>query len=148
MTLLVVHQNVVYIDRFTAIADSADSACKVIEMKGVKYACAGCGDVAHRAMFELSRATSWFETVKSVMNDADGTYIVARIDGELYVLDLSVPEPRFSPALPPNASGLQHMAGSGWKFFHAYFREHSDVHKAMVLAGAYCRDVTSEYDTF
>lgn len=148
MTLIVVHRDAVYVDRFTSVADSADSACKIIDMKGIKYTCAGCADVAHRAMFELSRAVSWFEAVKSVSNDPDGTYVVARIDSELYVLDLAVPEPRFSPVLPPNTSGLQHMAGSGWRFFHAYYREHGDVHKAMVLAGTYCRDVTPEYDTF
>lgn len=148
MTLLVVHQNKVYIDRRTVIGDADDTACKIIKVGDAVYASAGSGGAAQLAMFELHQSGDWFGVVKTAKNDPDGTYIVARIADRLYTLDLACEEPRFSPALPPNNSGLQHMAGSGWKFFHAYYREHEDIDVAFRLTGKYCRDVTPEYDVF
>lgn len=148
MTLLVVHNNTVYVDNRTVIGDAADYASKIITIGDAVYASAGNGETAQTAVFELSRAPSWFDEVTSVSKDDDHTCIVARIQGALYILDLAKEKPRFSPMLPPNKSGLQFMAGSGWRWFHAYYHEHNDVDKAMRLTGKYCRDVTETYESF
>lgn len=147
MTLLFVKDNVCYVDSRIVVGESAGLSSKITERNGVVYASAGMAEAADLAMFELSKK-GWYAEVESVTEDPNHTFVVARIEGEILILDLSLAKPRFGPIVKPSSTGLQVMAGSGWRWFQAYFMEHGDVQKAFELTCQYCRDVAGPLESF
>lgn len=159
MTLVVVHNNRIYCDSYCTNGESNDSAEKVRSLEWNEstqieaYTVAGSPDAATSVMEYLATvpASEWPSVDLTRFGEcANFTVIVFRRTGfsRPGIIDLSPKHPSVRPALAPESSGLQFLAGSGWNYFAAYFHEHKDLEKALELTALHHRDVVGPFRQF
>lgn len=148
MTLLVVHNNDVYVDRCCVVGDSEYSITKIVSIGEITFATAGLAESGNAAIQKIHNSGDFFTEVSG--GDNEHSCVIARnpADGEIYMLDLALDKAMMTKIGLPSKLGLRFMAGTGWRWFHAYMAEHNDLHKALELTATFCRDVASPFDRF
>lgn len=161
MTLIVIHEDSVYVDSFGTFGPDAHSVNKIRTMPHVDgslitWTCAGA-PAGGQALVELLAQhpeNAWCELDLSRHHDPDDhTIVVLRTgagpgEGAIRIAYLSESSPTIALAPPLTADGLRGVYGSAWTWFLAYYREHGDVDVALHLTAKHHRDVSTPFGHF
>lgn len=127
MTLLVAFNDTVLVDSCTSIGGTLTSVNKVIQYKGLTYACSGSPDVAHMCVGHSMADGTFDATTDMVGLPCDGTCILLRQGSAVWSMSLDSETSRWIRLSNEQKGAVQWASGSGAETFLALVASGMDV---------------------